>query len=354
MTPIVLMTVGLGALVIGAELLVAGSSRIARRLGISPVVIGLTVVAFGTSAPELAVSTGAALRGDSDIALGNVVGSNIFNVLFILGVSALVRPLLVAPSFVRRDVPIMLAVSVLLWLLATDGTIGRTEGIVLVLGIVAYTTMQIAASRGGGGASDATGEADAAGYAGLHVARIVGGLALLVVGSTWFVDGARDVAVRLGVSDLVIGLTLVAAGTSLPELATSVVAVLRGQRDIAVGNIVGSNIFNLLAILGVASVVEAGGVAVDAAALGFDLPVMVIVAALCLPVFLSGATISRAEGALLAAGYATYVVYLGLESVGGPDLGLPPAGALVPLSLGAIGVWTLLAWRRERDGDGPT
>lgn len=311
-----LFTAGLALLVVGAELLVRGAARLASILGVRPLVIGLTVVAFGTSAPELAVSLEASREGAADIALGNVVGSNIFNVLLILGLAAVVVPLRVSARVVRVDLPIMLAASLLVMALALNGTIGRGEGVLLVAGIVVYTVLQIRLSPGAGASAVEGGADRPSGRWWLDVAGIVAGLGLLVLGSRWLVHGAAAAAGALGVSELVIGLTVVAAGTSLPELATSVVAAVRGQRDIAVGNVVGSNIFNVLAILGAAAVVSADGLPVASTAIAVDLPVMIGVSLACLPVFFTGHVISRWEGALFLALYLSYVQYLVLAAAG--------------------------------------
>ena len=310
-----------GALLIGgAELLVRGSSRLAVAAGVSPLVVGLTVVAFGTSSPELTVTVGSAYAGRADVALGNVVGSSIFNVLFILGLSALIAPLVVAQRLVRLEVPLMIAVSVLSLLLGLDGRIGRPDGLLLFAGIVAYTVFLIRQGRREVASVQAEYE-EAFGSdprrqnpwlpnAGL----VVAGLVLLVIGARWLVDAAVATAAALGVSELVIGLTIVAAGTSLPELATSVLAALRGERDIAVGNVVGSNLFNLLAVLGLGSLVAPGGVSVSPGALTFDIPVMIAVAVATLPIFFTGHTISRWEGAVFLAYYVAYTTYLILDA----------------------------------------
>lgn len=318
-----LLVVGLVLLVVGAELLVRGASQMALAVGISPLVIGLTVVAFGTSAPEMAVSVVSGLGGQSNIALGNVVGSNIFNVLLILGVSALVAPLAVAQNLIKLDVPVMIAVSILAFLFGLNGTIGRLEGVLLFTGIIAYTAFLVRQSRRETQAVQAEyaqeygAKEPRSGKALIRdVLLILAGLGLLVLGSKWLVDGAVAIAQKLGVSDLVIGLTIVAAGTSLPELATSVVASIRGERDIAVGNVIGSNIFNILAVLGLSGIVSPSGIAVSSQVLYFDLPVMVVTAAACLPIFFTGSRISRGEGMLFLGGYLAYTAFLIATAMG--------------------------------------
>ncbi|MCX7939881.1 MAG: calcium/sodium antiporter, partial [Thermoflexales bacterium] len=253
---IVLFVAGLALAIGGAEALVRGASRLAAALGVSPLVIGLTVVAFGTSSPELAVSVQSSLLGLSGVSLGNVVGSNIFNVLLILGLSALVAPLTVAQQLIRLDVPLMIGVSLVAYLFALDGNVGRFEGVMLFAGIVAYTVFLILESRRESRDIEKEyaqefGERPRGALQILINLLLVGaGLGMLVIGSRWLIDGAVAIARMLGVSEVVIALTLIAGGTSLPEVATSVVASIRGERDIAVGNIVGSNIFNLLSVLG--------------------------------------------------------------------------------------------------------
>jgi len=327
-TVLALLIVGLILLVVGAELLVRGASRLAAAVGISPLVVGLTVVAFGTSAPELAVSIQSAFSGQADLALGNVLGSNIFNVLFILGLSALITPLVVSQQLVRLDVPVMIGVSVLLLLLSLDGVIARWEGGMLFAGIVAYMLFLIRQSRRATAtaASSAGAVQDAdntmIGSWGRNVALVIGGLVLLVLGSRWLVNGAIELASSLGVSELVIGLTIIAAGTSLPEVATSVLASIRGERDIAVGNVVGSNIFNILAVLGLSGLVAPEGIEVVRSVVVFDIPVMTAVAVACLPIFFSGFVIARWEGALFLGYYVAYTVYLVTHSA---DHALVPA-----------------------------
>ena len=317
---LVLLAMGLLILTAGAEALVRGASRIAGRLGIPSLIIGLTVVAFGTSAPELAVSMGSALSGQSDIALGNVVGSNVFNVLFILGLSALIVPLAIASQLIRIDVPLMIGTSVLVLLLALDGTIGRGDGVILFAGLLVYTGLQIRQGRRERHAEAAPQPRTGARWR-VDIVLVLAGLALLVVGARVLVSSAVAIAQALGVSELMIGLTIVAAGTSLPEVATSVVASLRGERDIAVGNVVGSNVFNLLGVLGLSAVVAGEGIAVAPQALQFDLPVMIAVALACLPIFVTGREIVRWEGGLFLAFYVAYTTYLILAALRHAALG---------------------------------
>ncbi len=314
---------GLVALVFGANALVRGASKLALSFGISPLVVGLTIVAFGTSAPEMAVSTGAALNGQTDIAVGNVVGSNIFNVLFILGISALVAPLIVHVQLIRQEVPIMIGSALLLLALGLDGNLSLWDGALLLALMVAYTVFLIIQSRRE--PSDNTGEFDAelkaAGASAwdgkwpAQVGLILVGLLLLVVGSDWLVSASVVFAKALGVSDLVIGLTIVAAGTSMPEVATSLTAAFKGERDIAVGNVVGSCTFNILGCLGLASVASGSlGLALAPSILSFDIWVMLAALLACLPVFLSGREIARWEGGVFLAYYAAYVTYMIMAS----------------------------------------
>jgi len=308
---------GLALLVLGGEALVRGASALAARLGLSPLVVGLTVVAWGTSAPELAVSLSAASGGQGDLALGNVLGSNIVNVLVVLGVSAIAAPLVVSGRLVRLDVPILVVLSAAVWGFALDGRIGRAEG---------------------GGRPAALGLAAAAGALFL-------GLVLLTLGSDWLVWSATLFARSLGASELVIGLTVVAVGTSLPEMAASVTAALRGERELAVGNAIGSNIFNLTTVLGLTAAATREGVPVAGAALALDLPVMNAVALACLPVFFH-LRVGRVAGVALVAAYAAYASYLALA----PD----PAALAAPertlvVFVGPLGLLVALAaWQGVR------
>jgi cation:H+ antiporter len=316
--PILLLVVGIALLAIGAEILVRSASVLAAAVGASPLVIGLTVVAYGTSTPELVVSVHSALLDHADVALGNAVGSNIFNVLLILGVSALIVPLAVSQRVVRVDVPLMCGLSVLLLVIGLDGQLGRLDGMLLLVGLVIYTVWAVVQSHrelqgvqhASAGESARANQSALGKSAAIHSITLMVGLLLLVLGSRWFCDAAVAIARVLGVSELVIGLTIVAAGTSLPEVATSVIAAIRGERDIAVGNVVGSNIFNIMGVLGFASAVAPHGVAVSETALQFDIPVMIAVAVACLPVFFTGRGIARWEGGLFLAYYVAYTTYL--------------------------------------------
>ncbi len=308
MFTLLLFAAGLILLTVGAELLVRGASTMSKRFGVPSLIVGLTVVAFGTSAPEMAVSIESALAGQADLALGNVIGSNIFNVLFILGVSALILPLVVSHQLIRLDVPIMVGASLLVWWMARDGAISRLDGLALFLGIIAYTGMQIRIGVTDSSSADLDEKKPPRNVRGFLVdcTLAVTGLALLVLGANWLVDSAVEIARALGVSELIIGLTLVAAGTSLPEVATSIMATIRGERDLAVGNVVGSNLFNLSAVLGISAAVSPSGVAVSPNALAFDLPMMALAAFACLPIFFTGRVINRSEGAAFLFAFIAY------------------------------------------------
>ncbi|HVM27531.1 MAG TPA: calcium/sodium antiporter [Mycobacteriales bacterium] len=309
------LVAGLVALVGGGELLVRGGSGLARSFGLSPLVVGLTVVAFATSAPEFAVTLDATLSGNPGIAVGNVVGSNVANVLLVLGVSALVLPVAVRSSLVRLDVPVVIVLSVLLLLLSLDGQVSRGDGALLVALLLAYVGWSVLAGRRETAAlaSSQEGSSNQSEHQRRPVrdgALVLVGVGLLVLGARWLVSAATTIAAAAGVSDLVIGLTVVAIGTSLPELATSVIAALRGEREMAIGNVLGSNVFNIGAVLGLAAVVAPGGVPVEPSAVRFDMPVMVAVAVALLPVVFTGLTIARWEGALFLGYYVVYVGYL--------------------------------------------
>ncbi|RAV17076.1 sodium:calcium antiporter [Mycolicibacterium sp. GF69] len=322
LTDIAWFLVGLAALVVGAEVMVKGGSRLARRLGISPIVVGLTVVAIGTSMPELAVGVVAASDGSGALAVGNIAGTNVVNLLLILGLTAAMAPLVLQLRTIRLELPMMAAAALLLWALAADGVMTRVDGAILLTGAVAYTGAVIwSAHRESGQVVGEFAGAYVAGSSqvGTTVARhqtlrelamLIGGIALLVIGADWLVDGAVGMARDFGVSDALIGLTVVAIGTSAPELVTTIVSTLRGDRDIAVGNLVGSSIYNIALILGVTCLVPAHGLLLPSSLVRIDVPIMVIVALACIPIFISGRRVSRGEGVVMVTAYATYLVFL--------------------------------------------
>ena len=303
---------GSGGLFLGAEGLVRGSSSLAIRFGISPLVVGLTIVAFATSSPELVVSIKAAIDGNPGIVVGNVVGSNICNIALILGVAALISPMQVKAQVIKREIPLMIIISIVLLLVLIDGSISRWEGTMFVIGIIAYIVFSYQYVK----REKADVEIVKEFKEGLRakpyklwqsVLLIIGGLVFLVIGSNLFVDGAIEAAVKLGVSQAVIGLTIVALGTSLPELVTSVVASFKNENDIAIGNAVGSNVFNILSILGISSLINPisnSGITI------IDLSIMMFFTVLILPLCKSGFKLRRWEGAMLFSGYVAYMIYL--------------------------------------------
>jgi cation:H+ antiporter len=342
---------------------VRGASRLASRLGVSRLFIGLTVVAFGTSAPEAVVGVVASLHGAGDLVLGNVVGSNIFNVLAVLGLSALILPLAVSAQIVRIDLPVLLGVSALVLLLARDGVFGPGDGMILLGGLVINTFvgyrlgLRAARSEKGSSVQLLVPECEPrpiSRTASLpwNLLLLLVSLGMLVMGSRWLVESATSFARWIGLSDLVIGLTVVAVGTSLPEVATSVMAALRGERDIAVGNVIGSSLFNLLGVLGVSSLVASGGILVPPGALAVDLPVMLASAVLCLPVFYTGLTVHRWEGGLLLVYFALYTAYTLLSAAGLPILAgftrVVGLGVLPATFLGLLWMTTANLIRRRK------
>ncbi len=310
---------GLALLIGGAEALVRGAGKLAISFGVSPLVVGLTVVAFGTSSPELAVSVQSAFNGKVDIAIGNVVGSNIFNVWFVLGACALIAPLMINRQIIRQEVPIMIAATLLLVGFMWNGDVSRVEAAIMFALLLVYTVFLIVQSRKEKtitAAEDA--ELDLSStwdrHWSMQVVLIAVGLFLLVQGSNWLVEAAIVFAKSMGVSELIIGLTIIAAGTSMPEVATSVLATMRGQRDIAVGNVIGSSTFNILGVLGLTGIVAPTGLVVAPSILSFDMWVMLAVAVAAFPIFLTGRQIARWEGAVFLGYYTAYTTYLILMS----------------------------------------
>jgi cation:H+ antiporter len=304
------MAGGLVLLFFGAEGLIRGSSNLAIKMGITPLVVGLTVVAFGTSTPELVVSLKAALIGNSSISLGNVVGSNIANIALILGVAALIRPLDVHAKVIMREIPIMIGISVLLLLLLMDGELGFFDGLVFVFGLITYLIVNVMMAR-----KEKNSEVDTEFKEGLKsklgipvsIFLMIAGLGLLIFGANLFVQSAVAIAKKFNVNDAIIGLTIVAIGTSLPELITSIVAAYKKEADIAIGNVVGSNVFNILGILGITALI----IPISSVGISYiDLGVMIFTAIILFPLSRSGFSISRFEGAILLIGYFGYVYYL--------------------------------------------
>ncbi len=340
---------GLFLLIVGAELMVRAAVRLAARLHLRPLIIGLTIVALGSSAPQMAVSLQAVQAHTPDIAVSSVIGSSIFNILVTLGLSALIIPLRVSRQLVRLDIPLMIGASLLVFVLAWNEELGRFDGILLLGALALYLGLLLRQSRHSTRPhSDQPHDPQAPWFTSLLM--IVGGLGMLVFAGHLLLGAAVVVATDLGFSERVIGLTVVAVGTSLPELATSLIAALRGQRDIAVGNVIGANLFNLLGVLGLTALIAPTPLSVSPNALDFDLPVMLGVAALCLPVFYSGYRVTRAEGLLLLGLYLAY----GLHVVSFTT-GMPLAGKLerlmlfyvLPTLLAFLFFTSVRAWRRQ-------
>ena len=359
---LVLFLVGVVILVLGAELLVRGASRLAVASGISPLVVGMTVVAYGTSSPELAIGVGSALAGQTELALGNVVGSNIANILLVVGISALLAPMAVSRRLVRTDIPVMIGVTLALVILSLDHNLGRVEGLILVLAAVNFTVWSIRQGRQerrtGEEDQSATAVGSGAKWHLIQGAFVVVGLAMLIAGSQLVVDGAVWLAGALGASEIIIGLTVVAIGTSLPEVVTSIIASIRGRIDLALGNIIGSNVLNILAVLGASAAASPDGVNVASAVLNFDFPVMTIVAIVCLPIFFTDHFVARWEGGLLLGYYVAFLVYLVLNATQHEALPIFNAAMvlfILPLTALTLVVFAAQALRSSRkDATVPT
>ena len=339
---------GLALLVAGAELLVRCAVRMAANLKVRPLLIGLTLVAVGSSAPQLTVSLQAALNDTADIAVGSVIGSNIFNILVTLGLSALIIPLRVSRQLVRLDIPLMILASGLVFALALNKQLDRLDGVVLLGGLLVYLALLLRQSRHSGHHHP---RHDLPRTSWLHnLVLMLAALLLLGLAGHLLLGAAVTLATELGLSERIIGLTIIAVSTSLPQLATSLIAAFRGQREIAVGNVIGSNVFNLLGVLGLTALVAPAPLSVSPNALAFDLPVMLGVAALCLPVFYTGYRVTRGEGLLFLGLYLAY----GLHVVSFTT-GMPLAGKLehlmlffvLPALLLFLLLSTLRAWRRQ-------
>lgn len=359
LTDVLLILGGLVLLVLGGELMVRGAGSLARRLGMSPLVVGLTVVSVATSAPELAVTVDSVLSGAPELAVGNVIGSNTANVLLILGAGALMAALSVQRQLLRFDLPVMIVLSVALLLLSLDGSLSLLDGVILLavfVGIMVTTVMlgRRAAAREAAAASDADGE-DAPAPVWVSVAFVAVGVAALVLGARLLVSGAVSIASGLGVSELIIGLTIVALGTSLPELAATVAAVRRGEVDIAVGNVVGSNVANIGLVLGLPAVMSPAGLPVPPSSVALDLPLMIAAALALGTVAFTGHRVVRLEGGVFVALYAAYLAYMVLASAEHDALrgfSLVMVAFVLPLLLvvGAVTVWEEIRLRRGEDG----
>jgi cation:H+ antiporter len=318
--PVVVFLAGLVIIVVGGEMLLRGASRLAVMLGIRPIIIGLTVVSIGTSTPELAVGITAAIEGKGSLAVGNIAGANIVNILFILGLSAVIRPLPIRSLSVRFDVPVMIASALALVAMAWDGVLSRAEGLVLVLAAIAYTATIVQLSRlesaalrrefaeeyGASALEPGRGAARGA----WHAMLLVVGIAATALGAQLLVSGAAGLARAWDVPEAVIGLTIVAIGTTAPEFVTTLMSTLKNDRDVAIGNLIGSSIYNILVVLGLTCVVAPDGVDVSDDILRFDLPLAAAVALVCLPVFRSDRLVSRREGAAFVAAYLAYLAWL--------------------------------------------
>ncbi len=314
MTSALLFLGGLVVLLAGAELLVSGGTGLALRLGVRPIVVGLTVVSIGTSMPELAIGIDAARTGSPELAAGNIIGTNLVNLLLILGLSALLVPLAFEPRTLRFDLPAMTAASLVLYVLALDGMLGRVDGLLLCAGAIAYTWGVLRSSRPDADAQPtARAPTEAPGWSQRPLwatLGLVGGIAIIWIGAELLVEGAVQGARTLGVSDAVVGLTVVAIGTSAPELATTVLSTLRGDRDIAIGNLLGSSVYNIALVLGITVLVAPRGIPVSSELVGADLLLLAAAVLASIPAFLSGQKMNRIEGGTFVAAYVGYLVWL--------------------------------------------
>ncbi len=316
MPPLLLIVVGLVALILGAELVVRYGSRLARRMGVPPLLVGLTIVSIGTSAPELAVGIDAVRSGAASLAIANIAGTNVVNLLLILGLSAILRPIVLHLQTIKLDLPAMALAAALVVVLSLDGTFSILDGILLTALAIVYTALLVVFARRESAlvasefAEEYPPEPTQGGRAILHIALLVAGLVVIVLGAGWLVDGSVQLARALGVTDAIIGLTIVAIGTSAPELATTIVSTIRGDRDIAIGNLIGSSTYNLTLILGVSLLFSPGHIDIDPQLVLIDLPLMLLVSLVCIPVFLTGKRVSRAEGIMFVSAYAVYLGFL--------------------------------------------
>jgi cation:H+ antiporter len=356
---IVLFVAGLAALIAGAELFLKAVDHFGLKWGVSPLIMGLTVVAFATGAPELAISIKAAASGSADLVLGNIVGSNIANILLILGITSLIAPINITKRVIRVDVPIVIAVSALVYILAFDGALTSLDGGILLMGLVGYsifTYFTIRKSREDNEISEVFeyGEsvdelAKGAFFYVKNIGFLLTGLVLIVLGSNWMVESAVEIATVLGMSELVIGLTIVSIGTSLPEVATSLSAARKGKADIAVANVLGSNLYNVLLTLGLTLIIAPNILDVSADAIKLDLPFMVAVSIACIPIFVAGFNLTRTDGSLFLLYYGTYLTYLVLHAIGSPAAQTIELGmlyAVLPLTVIYM-IWRIIRYRKS-------
>lgn len=321
MIAMLLFLAGLGLLVAGAELIVRGAVRLAAMLGVTPIVIGLTIVSIGTSTPELAVGVAAAYQGTGDLAVGNIAGTNVLNLLFIMGLSALIRPLPLSSQIFRLELPTIALAALLMLTMAWDGRLSRLDGAIMLACGIAYTLFLIHAARRASNSIKAEFQEEYQPQASPQTApawrqqlwdvtMLFVGLALTVVGAEMLVRGSVDIASKLGVTPTIIGLTIVAFGTSAPELVTTIVSTIRNDRDVAVGNLLGSSIYNILFILAIPCLLAPGGLPVEKQLLTFDIPIMAVVVLCAIPVFITGKQVSRWEGGLAVLTYLIYLAWL--------------------------------------------
>ncbi len=352
-----LLVAGIAGLFVGGNFVVDGASRLGTRFGLTPLVIGLTIVAIGTSAPELAVVLQSVANEEAPLAVGSVVGSNISNVLLVLGLAATFGAVTVTSRVVKLDVPVMIAASVALMVFAWDHQLGRIEGMIFVAALIGFVgwTLRTARTKADTAACDAD-PIRPLGTLGGSLLRVVAGVGLLALAARFVVDGGSQLARSLGVPELVVGLTIVALGTSAPEIVTTLIAVRRGERDLAVGNAVGSNIFNILLVLGLSSALAVGGIPIGDDALRLDLPIMVATAVACLPLLVWDHRLNRWEGWMFLAYYGAYLLFLGLDSTGHQAselFGLAMTAFVIPLTVVTVGI-LIYRWRKVETNNGPT
>jgi len=339
-TTILWFFIGLTALITGAELVVRSASRLAGFFGISRLIIGLTVVAFGTSAPELAISIQAGIDGQTDLMLGNIIGSNITNILLILGLTAIIIPLKVHANLIRIDVPVMIGITLLLYAFAWSGSITFWECMALTGLLILYMYFLLRQSGAVSTPSDRERKKRTPLSILIYILIGIAGFFLLVMGARWLVQSAVVLAELAGVSELVIGLSVVALGTSLPEVVTTLMAAIKKERDMAVGSVIGSNILNILAVLGVSGLFIPGDIPVQSALLRFDLLILIAVSVACIPIFFTGHKISRWEGIIFLGFYISYIFYLFLSS--GEHAALEAFSSVMILFVIPLAVFTIL------------